>query len=117
MTEVALDKIVDKIAGLGVPGLVLVVVMASTGLTGGAAIVTALSILGGPLGMWGGIAVLMVSPWIVAALAQFGVEKVFGRVLRRLKERGHSIEEITKKVDSYPISSKLKQELKRRLAD
>ena len=41
-------KTAGKIAGLGVPRIVLVVVMSSTGLSGGAARVTALAFLGGP---------------------------------------------------------------------
>ena len=53
-----MDELVKKIAALGLPGVVLIVVMATTGLTGAAAITTALAILGGPAGMLGGIAVL-----------------------------------------------------------
>ncbi|MFM6039787.1 MAG: hypothetical protein ACKPBB_18935 [Sphaerospermopsis kisseleviana] len=49
-----MDKIVDKIAALGVPGLVLVVAMAFTGWAGAAAITTGLAVLGGPFGMLGG---------------------------------------------------------------
>lgn len=38
-----MDKIVSKIAALGVPGLVLTVAIGATGLAGGAAITTALA--------------------------------------------------------------------------
>lgn len=40
-----MDKIVSKIAALGVPGLVLTVAIGATGLAGGVAITTALDIL------------------------------------------------------------------------
>ena len=50
-----MDKIVSKVAALGVPGLVLVIAINATGLAGGAAITTALAALG-PGGMKGGIA-------------------------------------------------------------
>ena len=50
-----MDKIVQKVAALGVPGLVLVVAISATGLAGGAAITAALAALG-PGGMIGGIA-------------------------------------------------------------
>lgn len=46
-----MDQIVDKIAALGVPGLVLLVAMAFTGWAGAAALTTALAALGGSLGM------------------------------------------------------------------
>ena len=41
-----MDKIVSKIAALGVPGLVLTVAIGATGLAGGAAITTALAAIG-----------------------------------------------------------------------
>ena len=44
------DKLVSIIAGLGVPGLVLLFAMALTGYVGAAAITTALAALGGPAG-------------------------------------------------------------------
>lgn len=41
-----MDKLVSKIAALGIPGLVLVTAIGATGLAGGAAITTALAALG-----------------------------------------------------------------------
>ena len=49
-----MDKLLDKIAALGVPGVVLAVAMETTGYVGAAALTTALATLGGPLGMLGG---------------------------------------------------------------
>ena len=48
-----MDKLVSKIAALGIPGLVLVTAIGATGLAGGAAITTALAALG-PGGILGG---------------------------------------------------------------
>ena len=45
---VPMDKIVDKIVALGVPGLVLLVAIGTTGLAGGAAVVAALALARGP---------------------------------------------------------------------
>lgn len=53
-----MDEVVKKVAALGLPGVILVVTMAVTGLTGAAAITAALAALGGPFGMLGGITVL-----------------------------------------------------------
>jgi len=45
--KLSLDKIAEKIAALGIPGLILVIAIATSGLAGGAAIVAALATLGG----------------------------------------------------------------------
>jgi hypothetical protein len=106
------DKLVARLVSLGVPGLVLVVVAASTGLTGGAAIVAALAALGGPAGMWGGVAVLLLLVLITYALAEYGFETLFVAVLRGLKRKGLTKEQILKSIDSYPISIGLKLKLR-----
>ena len=80
-----MDELAKKIAALGLPGVILVVIMASTGLTGAAAITTALAFLGGPAGMLGGIAVLGLTGLITDALAKVGLEDLLTGVycLRR----------------------------------
>ena len=107
-TQIAFDKVVSTIVGLGAPGLVLLVAMAASGWAGGAAIVTALAILGGPLGMLGGLALLGVLVLISRALARYGLEKIFVAAVRKMEEEGMSRMEIIKKVRSYPISKDLK---------
>lgn len=107
-----MDKVIDKIAALGVPGLVLVVAMAVSGVTGAAAITTGLAALGGPLGMLGGIAALLILALIGRALAQYGFEALFKGVLNRLKAHGMTNDEIKKTVDGYWfVSSGLKRKL------
>ena len=69
-----MDKVMKKIAALGLPGIILVAVMASTGLTGAAAITAALAFLGGPAGMLGGIGVLGLTGLITDALTKVGLE-------------------------------------------
>lgn len=103
-----MDKIVDKIAALGVPGLVLIVAMAATGWTGAVAITVALASLGGPFGMLGGIAVMVVLALISKGLADYGFEALFKATVRKLISRGMSKEEIKEKVRAYPISKGLK---------
>jgi hypothetical protein len=78
-----MDEVIKKVAALGLPGIVLVIVMATTGLTGAAAITTALAILGGPAGMLGGIAVLGLTGLITDGLAKVGLENLFNRRLLR----------------------------------
>jgi len=117
--KIPLDKIVEKIVALGVPGLVLVIVIATTGLAGGAAIVAALATLGGPFGgMWAGLAVLGLVVLISQAIAEYGVEIVANRVIQGLLKNGMSKEEIIKKLDNYWfLSNSLKKKLKDMVKD
>lgn len=69
-----MDEVVKKVAALGLPGVILVITIATTGLTGAAAIIAALAFLGGPAGMLGGIAVLGLTSLISNALAKVILE-------------------------------------------
>ena len=106
-----MDKVVDKIAAFGVPGLVLLIAIAVAGPAGGAAIMVALATIGGPLGALGGIAVLILISIISKAIAEFGAEAVAKSVIERLRDKGHTHEEIRKKIAGYPISRGLKAKL------
>ena len=111
--KVSLDKVIEKIVALGVPGLVLVIVIATTGLAGGAAIVAALATLGGPFGMLGGLAVLGLLVLISDAIAEYGAVAVANRVVEGLIKKGMTKEEIIRKIDSYWwVSDNLKGKLK-----
>lgn len=113
MGSLTIDKAVKIIAALGVPGLVLVVLMAVSPWFGAAAMTWALAVLGGPFGMAGGIALLLVLVLIARALAKFGFEQLFQAVLVKLKEkRGNSCQEILNEIDVYPISKELKKKLR-----
>lgn len=109
--SIPLDKIAEILAGLGVPGLVLVVVMAASPFYGAAAITASLAAIG-PFGMLGGIATLPVLTLIAIALTRFGFEQVFQAVLIKLIESGKTCEEILEIIDSYRISKELKNKLK-----
>lgn len=106
-----LDKVANIIAGLGIPGLVLVALMVASPWYGAAAMTSALAVLGGPLGMVGGITTLLMLTLIAKAIAKFGCERVFKAVLLRLKESGYTCQEILEKIDAYPISKELKRKL------
>ena len=106
-----MDKIVSVIASLGIPGLVLLVAMGVSGWAGAAAITAGLASLGGPLGMLGGIALLGVLTLVSRGIAKFGFETLFKAVLTKLKEQGHTDEQIISKIQSYPISKELKLKL------
>lgn len=105
-----MDKIISKVAALGVPGLVLVIAIGATGLAGGAAITTALAALG-PGGIIGGIATLGVIGLLSEGVAQYGVDAIFSSVVKELYKRGESKASIHDKIKRYPISKDLKRKL------
>ncbi len=106
-----LDKISEVIAGLGVPGLVLVMLMTVSPWVGAAAITSSLAALG-PFGMLGGIATLGILAFISRALAEFGFERVSRAVLVKLRENGRTCQEIIEEIESYPISRELRKRLR-----
>lgn len=115
--NLTIDKVVEIIAALGVPGLVLVMLMAASPWYGAAAMTSSLAVLGGPFGMAGGLAALPVLTLIAIALTRFGFKEVFRAVLMDLIKRGQTKEEIFKKIDDYPFSNQLKNKLKETIED
>lgn len=105
-----MEKIVSRIAALGVPGLVLILAIHTTGYAGGAAIITALAAIG-PGGILGGIATLGVLGIIVQGITEYGMEAVFSAVIDELIRRGETQQSILYKIDRYPISRSLKRKL------
>lgn len=105
-----LDKIVSKVAALGVPGLVLTTAIAATGLTGAAAITAALAALG-PGGMIGGIAFLGVTGLIAAGLAEYGADAILSGVIRQLYLQGETKDSLKIKVSKYLVSKSLRLRL------
>ena len=102
-----MDRIVNKIAGLGVPGIMLMVAISMTGLSGAAAITAALALLG-PGGMLGGIAFLLLAGAITSALTEFGFDALFKAVIKKLYKNGETKETIRRKIEKGPWSKKLK---------
>jgi hypothetical protein len=98
-----MDELINKLAGLGVAGLVLVVVMGATGLVGAAAITTALAALGGPFGMLGGIGVLVLLGTISSAVAKYGVDKIALEVVRNMLRDGRSRDSIITEINNFPL--------------
>lgn len=108
------QKAVAALVGMGIPGLVLLAVMATTGFAGAAAITTALAALGGPFGMLGGITLLIGMGLAAKALAEYGYPKVAQAVVRGLIERGESCDSIRRTLDSIPkwiISSQIRNKV------
>lgn len=107
-----MDSIVNKIVALGVPGLVLLVAMGIVGWSGAAAITTSLALLGGPIGMIGGIGLLVLLGLIANAISEYGMERVYRAVLAGLREKGLTKQDILNTIEGYPITRGLKAKLK-----
>lgn len=106
-----MEKLVSKLAALGVPGLVLLVAVSTSGLAGGAAVVAALSTLG-PGGIIGGIVTLGLIGLIAHGLTEYGLEKISCAVIKELLKKGETKKSILEKIEKYPISKSLKCHLK-----
>ncbi len=102
-----MDIIVNKIAGFGVPGLMMFVAISMTGLSGAAAITAALALLG-PGGMIGGILTLLASGVIATAITEYGFDALFKAIIKKLYKKGESKESLKHKIQKGPWSAKLK---------
>ncbi|WP_072622565.1 hypothetical protein [Spirulina major] len=109
-----MDEVVRKVAALGLPGIILVVTMATTGLAGAAAITAALAFLG-PGGILGGIALLGVTGLITDALTKVGIEQFLLNIYQhRSKTEARSA--LLREIDRLPISKDLARSLKDNLS-
>lgn len=96
------QKAVAGLVGLGVPGLVLLALLATSGFAGAAATTSSLALLGGPAGMLGGVTVLIALGLASKALTEFGYPKVAEAVVRGLVSKGESKESIRQKIGRIP---------------
>lgn len=110
-----MEKIVSKIIAMGIPGLILLLSVNATGLFGAAALTTALSTLGGPLGMIGGLTLLGYMVLVSHGISEYGFKVLFSKVIKSLIKNGETKESILFKINSYKISKSLKLILKEEL--
>lgn len=110
-----MDEFVRKAAALGLPAIMLVIVMATTGLAGAAAITAALAALGGPAGMLGGIALLGIIGLATETLSKYGLEAVLIGIYRQRVQNGNSKSSLCGEIRNLPISTELKRTLKEEL--
>lgn len=108
-----MEKVIAKLAGLGVPSLIFIVALSAAsagGLAGAAAITASLAMLG-PGGIVGGVAFLGVAGMISSAITEYGSEALLKGVIQKLYLQGESKESIKAKISKYPVSKKLKLSL------
>ena len=102
-----MDKVVEKIVSIGVPGIMLMVAISMTGLYGAAAITAALALLG-PGGMIGGVVTLLVAGAVSSAISEYGFDALFRAVIKKMYRNGETKESIRAKIEKGPWSKKLK---------
>ena len=101
-----MDRIVNTIAGCGVSGIMFMVAISMTGLSGAAAITAALALLG-PGGMIGGIVTFLLSCALASTLTEFGFATLFKAVVKKLYKKGETKETIMRKIEKGPWTKKL----------
>ena len=102
-----MNKVVEKIVSIGVPGIMLMIALSMTGLYGAAAITAALALLG-PGGMIGGVVTLLVAGAIASAISEYGFDALFRAVIKKMCRNGETKESIRAKIEKGPWSKKLK---------
>lgn len=108
-----MDELVNKLAGLGVAGLVLVGLVATSSYAGAVAITTSLAFLGGPFGMIGGAVALTLIAAISSMIAKVGVETLAKAIVKKLKDGGRSENSIIQEINNFPlITQGLKAQLR-----
>ncbi|MBN3962702.1 hypothetical protein [Nostoc sp. NMS8] len=106
-----MDEFVRKAAGIGLPAIILIITMATTGLTGAAAITAALAMLG-PGGMIGGIVLLGIIGLAADMLSKFGLETLLIAIYRQRLQNGETRNNICQEINWLPISGDLRRRLR-----
>ncbi len=107
-----MDEFVRKAAAMGLPAVMLLVIMGTTGLVGAAAITTALAALGGPAGMLGGIALLGIIGIAADMLAKHGLEALLVAIYRQRLSNGESRSKLCQEIQKLLIFDDLKRVLR-----
>lgn len=111
-----LETVITMLAAIGGSGAVVVIVAATTGLTGAAALVTALSLMGGPLGILGGVFATAGVSLLCYSISQYGVGYILERLAQKWKADGKSVAEIEAEIDNISglvVSDTTKEAAKR----
>jgi len=109
-----MDEIVKKLAGLGLPGILLVIAITLAG-GNSAAVIPLLAMLGGPLGIVGGLGVLGLSTIVGDAIAGYGIEAILKGIYTE-RSKSESVRFLLKEIKDLPLTEELKLKLKHHLS-
>lgn len=101
-----LNDFARKIAAIGTPGIIFLVAMSSTGLVGAAAATSALALLGGPAGMYGGIVILPIMAIAADYLTKYGLDFLLAKIYQsRIETEGQTVETVVKEISDLKFIS------------
>lgn len=107
-----MDEFVERLAGIGIPALVFLIIMSTTGLVGAAAITATLSLLD-PGGMIGGIITLIVIGAGSSLIAKYGYSAIIMATCKKIMQKENLTEDqMCEKIEKYPITKALKEKIK-----
>ncbi|MBD2521583.1 hypothetical protein [Nostoc sp. FACHB-133] len=109
-----MDDIVQKLAGLGLPGVILVILTVTTG-GSSAAVAATLTALGGPFGIVGGIALLGLVTLVGDTVTGYGIEAILKGIYTE-RSKTESVIFLLKEIQGLPITEELKLKLKNQLS-
>ena len=110
---VSLDEVAKRIGSLGLPGVILVVTVSTSGATT-YPIAFALAALGGPLGVFGGLGLLSLTTVVGDVLTNYGIEAVLAAIYKDRRKQ-EAQEDLIKEVEGLPITQGLKLKLKQQI--
>lgn len=112
-----MDEFVERLAGIGIPALIFLTVMSSTGLVGAAAITSTLASLG-PGGMIGGIVLLCVISTSSSIIAKYGYSAIITATCKKIMAKENlTVDQMNEKIDKYLITKGLKEKIKSKIRD
>ena len=107
-----MDEVAKKLASLGLPGVLLVIMMATSGGMGGTyGLISSIVALGGPFGLMGGLAVLGLMTAVGDVLSGYGIESLLVTVYKE-RTKSESLTKLIKELKDLPLSDNLKLKLK-----
>jgi len=112
--EIKMDEIGKKLAGLGLPGIILVIMAVSVA-GSNAAVVGILTGLGGPFGILGGIGLLGLLGVVGDIVGEYGIEAVL-KIIYKERSKTESVASLLEEINNLPIKDELKTTLKNHLS-
>ncbi len=110
-----MDEVVRKVAALGLPGVISVLLISGVSLTVGPPSVVMLAALGGPVGFLGGGVAFGLTALITDTVARYGIEAVLVNIYRFRARRGEDTPVLIREIDGLPITKQLKATIKTQL--
>ena len=107
-----MEKIISKVAAIGVAGSIFQIACKASKHTGCAAFTSGLGSLGGTFGMKGGLVTLGLVGIATDLVFEQAIDLILKGIVKQLCREGESQEEIFSKIDEYPVSVELKLKLK-----